>query len=58
VIGRETNAPQSLQSAYLEREAAPWMFDAAKARILQETLAVLLGAILDAARLRASGGAT
>ena len=46
------------QSAYLGREAAPWMFDAAKARILQETLAVLIGALLDAARLHTSGGAT
>ena len=46
------------QSAYLEREAAPWMFDAAKAKPLQETLIVLIGALLDAAGQHARRAAT
>jgi N-formylglutamate deformylase len=37
------------QSAYLQEETAPWMFDAPKARPLQETLSSLIAALLEAA---------
>jgi formiminoglutamase len=44
------------QSAYLESEAPPWMFDAAKAKALQETLSSLITALLDAAHRHTNGG--
>ncbi len=44
------------QSAYLESEAPPWMFDAAKAKAFQETLSSLITALLDAAHRHTNGG--
>jgi formiminoglutamase len=46
------------QSAYLESEASPWIFDAAKAKPLQDMLASLIAALLDAAHRHTNGGAT